>query len=130
MPRHPDKTCSELPAFKLEIRILSAGYLAQSLLWFRNKARCAWGSGYLLNSNSLGVLREDMVDPSEERAGFYCVFNGWMTQVSIASHGKDISFPDRRPARPPPCLGQTNTVTEHVPHGEEGLMLLTDIFQE
>lgn len=52
------------------------------------------------------VVHEDIIDPSEERADFYCVFNGWMAQVSTAGCGKNISFPDRDTAFPPPCLGQ------------------------
>lgn len=51
-------------------------------------------------------LHEDIIGPSEDRADYYCVFDGSMAQISTAGLGKSISFPDRGTVFPPPCLGQ------------------------
>lgn len=73
-----------------------------------------------------------VVTPLREEPAFAVFSVDEGARISTASRGKAVSFPDRHLVCPPPCLGEgrEHTVTEHVPHGEEGLMLLTDIFQE
>ena len=66
----------------------------------------ALGHSLLSNYCVHAVLQGDIIDPSEERAEFYCVFSGWITQVSTAGCGKNISCSGRNTAFPPPSLGQ------------------------